>query len=77
IKYDNVTDREAVNAFVKLSETEGLIPALESAHAIAYVIKNRKKLGKNKLIVINLSGRGDKDVQVVSEYLKKNKKKRK
>ena len=77
IKYDNVTDREAVNAFVKLSETEGLIPALESSHAIAYVIKNRKKLGKNKLIVINLSGRGDKDVQVVSEYLKKNKKKRK
>lgn len=77
IKYDSVTDREAVNAFVKLSETEGLIPALESAHAVAYVIKNRKKLGKNKLIVINLSGRGDKDVQVVSEYLTKNKKKKK
>jgi tryptophan synthase beta subunit len=66
-----ITDREAVDAFIELSRTEGIIPALESAHAVAYGIKKAKKLPKNKCIVINLSGRGDKDVENVYEkYLK-------
>ncbi|MDD5645520.1 MAG: tryptophan synthase subunit beta [bacterium] len=69
IRYDAVSDDEAVSAFTFLCENEGIIPALESAHAVAYAIKNRRKLGRNRLIVINLSGRGDKDVQVVSDYI--------
>ncbi|MCK9556010.1 tryptophan synthase subunit beta [bacterium] len=69
IQYDAVSDKDAVNAFIFLCKNEGIIPALESAHAVAYVMKNRKKLGRNKLIIINLSGRGDKDVQVVGDYI--------
>ncbi|MBN2190144.1 MAG: tryptophan synthase subunit beta [Candidatus Aureabacteria bacterium] len=69
IQYDAVSDKEAVEAFTFLCRSEGIIPALESAHAVAYVIKNHKKLGRNKLIIINLSGRGDKDVQVVGDYI--------
>jgi tryptophan synthase beta chain len=65
------TDEEAVKAFVYLSRMEGIIPALESAHAIAYIIANAKKYKKNDIVVINLSGRGDKDVENVYEtYLK-------
>ncbi len=67
-KYDAVTDEEALKAFQILSRTEGIIPALESSHAIAWVIKNAEKL-KNKLIIVNLSGRGDKDVNQVKEIL--------
>lgn len=61
------TDEEAVKAFVYLSKTEGIIPALESAHAIAYILKEHKKYNKDDVIVINLSGRGDKDVENVYE----------
>ena len=64
-----VTDKEAVNAFLLLAKTEGILPALESAHALAYLPEIRKKLGKNTLVVVNLSGRGDKDVEVVANYL--------
>ena len=65
------TDTEAVDAFVYLSRTEGIIPALESAHAIAYIKREAKKYKKNDIVVINLSGRGDKDVENVYEtYLK-------
>lgn len=61
-KYDNITDQEALDAFVWLSQKEGIIPAFESAHAIAYLKKIPKDEIKNKLIIVNLSGRGDKDM---------------
>lgn len=61
-KYDNITDQEALDAFVWLSQKEGIIPAFESAHAIAYLKKIPKEEIKNKLIIVNLSGRGDKDM---------------
>jgi len=64
-----ISDREAIKAFKILSQTEGIIPALESAHAVAYGIKLAKKMDKNKIILINLSGRGDKDVENVFENL--------
>jgi len=61
-KYDNITDQEALDAFVWLSQKEGIIPAFESAHAIAYLKKIPQNEIKNKLIIVNLSGRGDKDM---------------
>lgn len=60
-------DEEAVNAFYKLSQLEGIIPALESAHAVGYAMKLAKELGPDKTILINLSGRGDKDIDFVVE----------
>ncbi len=63
-----VTDDEAVDAFEYLSKTEGVIPAIESAHAVAYAMKIAPKMDKNKIIVINLSGRGDKDCLSVARY---------
>jgi len=68
VVYDSVTDDEAIEAFKLLSETEGILPALESAHAIAYLKKMSSKF-KDKLVIINLSGRGDKDVEVVAKAL--------
>lgn len=68
-EYVAVTDEEALKAFHILSEKEGIIPALESAHAVAYLIKIAKKLPKGTVVVINLSGRGDKDVVSVKNYL--------
>ncbi|MEK9177468.1 MAG: tryptophan synthase subunit beta [Patescibacteria group bacterium] len=67
ITYAAVTDKEALEAFHLLSETEGIIPALESAHAVSYAVKLAKKLPKGKTIVINLSGRGDKDLHEVEK----------
>jgi tryptophan synthase beta chain len=69
VKYVGVTDREALDAFVLLSKTEGIIPALESAHAIAYALKLGKKMGGKDVIVVNLSGRGDKDLEQVQGLL--------
>ena len=69
-KYVSATDNEAVEAFRYLTRTEGIIPALESAHALAYVIKLAPTMEKDRIIVVNLSGRGDKDVNSVAEYLK-------
>ena len=63
-----VTDDEAVNAFEYLSKTEGIIPAIESAHAVAYAMKLAPKLDKDKIIVITISGRGDKDVAAIARY---------
>ena len=68
-KYVPITDDEAVNAFMYLSKMEGIIPAIESAHAVAYALKVAKTMPKDKIIVINISGRGDKDVAQVARYL--------
>ncbi len=67
--YVSVTDDEALDAFELLSQTEGIIPALESSHAVAYVKKFAPTLGKNEVVIVNLSGRGDKDVDSVSKYM--------
>jgi len=64
----HITDSEAVGAFEYLTRTEGIIPAVESAHAVAYAMKYAPTLEKNKLIVITLSGRGDKDVASIAKY---------
>jgi tryptophan synthase beta chain len=69
VQYTNVSDADAVNAFQALSKYEGIIPALEPAHAVAYAMKIAKNYGKNDAIVVTLSGRGDKDVEVVEQYL--------
>lgn len=69
-EYKSVTDKEALDAFFKLSKTEGIIPALESSHAVAYGMKLAKSLGKDKIIIVNLSGRGDKDVAQVRDMIK-------
>jgi len=68
-QYVAVTDAEAVDGLRLLTETEGIIPALESAHAVAYVAKLAPTLGRKKIIVVNLSGRGDKDMNSVAKYL--------
>jgi len=68
-EYVSVTDRETIQATVRLSQLEGIIPALESAHAIAYGIKLARKLKKNKTIIICLSGRGDKDLGIIRETI--------
>jgi len=72
VEYKAVTDDEVIDAFLILTKTEGIIPALESAHAIAYAIKISKKMKKTESIVVTLSGRGDKDIDIVKEYLTKN-----
>lgn len=71
-KYESITDDEAVNAFLFLSQTEGIIPAIESSHAIAYTMKFAPTLDKDKIIIVNLSGRGDKDVEAIENYLTAN-----
>lgn len=68
-KYQTVTDEEALQAFLTLSRTEGILPALESAHALAYAIKLARELSRSDIIIVNLSGRGDKDLEVVSRRL--------
>ncbi len=70
VEYFSVTDTEALDAFVELSRLEGIIPALESAHAVAYSEKLAKSNGKGKDILINLSGRGDKDMYSVAKMLR-------
>ena len=72
IKYHSATDAEVIDAFLMLTRTEGIIPALESAHAIAEAIKVARKGKKSESIVVTLSGRGDKDVEEVQNYLKRN-----
>ena len=67
-RYVPITDKEAVAAFEYLAKTEGIISAIESAHAIAYAIKYAPMLGKNKIIVVTLSGRGDKDVAAIARF---------
>ena len=65
VKYDSVTDEEAINTFKLLCKLEGIIPALESSHAVAYAIKISKKYNREDSIIVNLSGRGDKDIETI------------
>ena len=69
-EYVSATDDEAVNALLLLTKKEGIIPAIESSHALVEVIKRAPKLDKDKIIIVNISGRGDKDVAAIAEYLK-------
>ncbi len=69
VKYVSATDKEALEAFQLLSKLEGIIPALEPSHALAYVSKIAPKLPKDHLLVMNLCGRGDKDIFAVAEHL--------
>lgn len=68
VKYDSITDKEAVEAFKLFSKLEGIIPALESSHAIAYAMKIAKKYQKEDIIIVSLSGRGDKDLDNILQY---------
>ena len=69
VTYTDITDQEAVNAFQLLSRQEGIIPALESSHAIAYAIQLAQEMQPEQIIIVNLSGRGDKDLNTVKKYL--------
>jgi tryptophan synthase beta chain len=69
IDFDSATDREAIASIKLLAEIEGIIPALESAHAIAAVTKLARRLGRRQVVIVNLSGRGDKDMITVADYL--------
>lgn len=68
VKYVSVNDNEAVKAFLELSKVEGIIPALESAHALAYLKNLKGKLSKNNIVIVCLSGRGDKDIDIVRKF---------
>ena len=72
VEYAVSTDHEAIQAFLALSRLEGIIPALEPSHAISFAMKLAKTMNKEDIVVITLSGRGDKDVQIVQDYLNKN-----
>jgi tryptophan synthase beta chain len=69
VHYDSVTDQECLDAFMRLSRVEGIIPALESAHAVAWAIRKAPTLTADQTILINLSGRGDKDADYVASLL--------
>jgi tryptophan synthase beta chain len=68
-EYVTATDAETVEAFCALSKEEGIIPALESAHAVAFAMKLGRKMKRDEAIAVTLSGRGDKDVEVVADFL--------
>jgi tryptophan synthase beta chain len=68
-KYVTQTDSDAVNAFRQLSQLEGIMPALEPAHAISYATKLAKTLEREEAIIVNLSGRGDKDVDTIARQV--------
>jgi tryptophan synthase beta chain len=76
-RYAASTDQEAIEGFVALSRFEGIIPALEPSHAISYAMKLAEEMKKDDIIVVTLSGRGDKDVEIVQDYLNKNNTKKK
>jgi tryptophan synthase beta chain len=67
--YTSATDDEALDATKVLSRTEGIIPALESAHAIAEAIKLAPKMGRDKIMIVNVSGRGDKDIGIMTREM--------
>ena len=69
IEYVSASDKEALDAFQTLCKLEGIIPALESAHAVAHAIKVAREVARDDLMIVNLSGRGDKDVDTVRELL--------
>src|SRR5699024_5605610 len=70
-EYYKISGEEALEAFQELSRVEGIIPALESSHAVAYTMKLAKELNEDDIIIVNLSGRGDKDVDQVYKLLQK------
>ena len=72
VKYHSATDSEVIDAFLQLTRTEGIIPALESAHAVADAVKIARNMKRSESVVVTLSGRGDKDVEEVQNYLNKN-----
>ena len=76
-RYATCTDQEAIEGFLALSKSEGIIPALEPSHAISYAMKLAEEMKKDDIIVVTLSGRGDKDVEIVRDYLNENKNSRK
>ncbi|WP_022749416.1 tryptophan synthase subunit beta [Lachnobacterium bovis] len=69
VYYTSITDDEAMDALLLLCKEEGIIPAIESAHAVAYALKKAKEMNENQSMIINLSGRGDKDVNTISDYV--------
>jgi tryptophan synthase beta chain len=69
VEYVSINDKEALDAFGLLSKTEGIIPALESAHAIAHAVKMAGSLSPDQIVIVNLSGRGDKDVDYIGDLL--------
>ena len=68
-EYVAVTDQQAVKAFEYLSKTEGIIPAIESAHALAYAMELAPKTAENQIMVVTVSGRGDKDCAAIARYM--------
>ena len=69
VEYVNINDNEAVDAFIKMSRQEGIIPALETSHAIAEAMKRAENMSKDQSIIVTLSGRGDKDTPIIAKYL--------
>jgi tryptophan synthase beta chain len=69
VQYVAITDQEALDAFKMCTKLEGIIPALEPSHAIAHLIKIAPKMSRDKLIIVNLCGRGDKDIFAIAEHL--------
>jgi tryptophan synthase beta chain len=69
VQYESASDQECLDAFMELSRIEGIIPALESAHAVAWAMRKAPTLSKDQTILVNLSGRGDKDADYVAEKL--------
>jgi tryptophan synthase beta chain len=69
VVYESASDTEAMEAFQLLAKLEGIIPALESAHAVSHALKVASAMKKDEVVVVNLSGRGDKDVNTAREYL--------
>ena len=72
VDYVSVTDDEAAKAFLELSRAEGILPALEPSHAVAHAMKMAKRMKKDESLVVTLSGRGDKDVGIIADYLGEN-----
>jgi tryptophan synthase beta chain len=71
VEYTSVSDDEALEAFQQLCQLEGIIPALESAHAVAHAIKVAPQMKRDQILIVNLSGRGDKDIDTVRDSLKR------
>src|SRR5699024_2647434 len=68
-EYVAITDEEAIQAFLTLSKAEGIIPAIESSHAVAEACKRVPRMAPDQVVIINISGRGDKDVEQIAKYL--------
>ncbi len=71
VEYVAATDDEAVDALLLLTQKEGILPAIESSHTIAEAVKRAPRLSKDKIIIVNVTGRGDKDVAAIADYLEK------